>query len=62
MDRIFESETIKEEEEDDDDESNDNSKSDCLIVVGTELTTGLASTIVNKFITEKKTIIEINLN
>ena len=42
----MESETIKEEDEEDEDEQNDNCKSDCLIVIGTELTTGLAATIV----------------
>ena len=36
--------------------------SDCLIVIGTELKTGCASMIVNKFVRESKTVIEINVD
>lgn len=62
MDRILEPKEIKEEDEEENNLEEMVPKSDCLIVIGTELSTGLASTIVKEFVERRKTIIEVNIN
>lgn len=58
---MFFDETYSEKFHQSDTVRNFTSKADCLVVVGTTLTTGLARMIVNDFVNREAPIIEINL-